>query len=812
MKRTSRFLLLFLTAVCCVWAQSSTISSITIGTTPTGARFYVDGQQYNTSQTFLWPQGSKHVVQFPTVLNPDGTATNYQLSLDGQTQYTFNGWTASSDTLTPTNLGTITLTADPSISSLMAALTLSYKVQLNLPNTGTLQPNCTSPGNPPQDGLRAGIVYVGTQCYGSSTTFFSPAGALILNAIPYPGWVFTGWNINGGTFAPAVNSFNVTGPTIISTNFSIGQRVAFVTSPPGFSVLVDRTTTPTSGLPLDSVLNPDATCTSGASLPPAPPAGFPSLCLGSFDFIPGSQHTIGAVSPQVGIDGKYWVFDSFSNGQGNNSVYTAPQNITAPVALTAKFVPGVQMAFLTTPSGLKIQVDGRDSWTSYNFIWETGSSHSVAVAGTQTDSKGRQWTFQGWSNGGPASQTVVADGTTPRMVASFTGSSQIRIVTNPSGINLQVDGNACTTPCTVNRTIGSQMSIVAPTSVPIAPGARMDFLGWNDGSQATRSYTVIGDATIWANYSNSYQLSTLADPSNGGVSFQMSPGSADGFYSNNTKVTITAQAKPGFKFVHWGGALNGVYNVGQVTVTGPMTVIASVVPVPYIAPAGIQNAAGATPDGTVAPGSIISIYGESMAPSLQVGPTNPLAQTLAGVVVTVADRILPLLFVSPEQINAQVPSTLPDGTYTLTVHWTGQPDVSGTFTVSRNAPGLFSRPVDTNAYTLGSHEDGSPITADSPARKGETISIYGTGFGPYNQPVIDGFVLPDSSNFVLVDPVDVMVGDSHVQPVWAGGAPGFAGTVITKIKITDDMPSASTVPVIVNVNGKTSNSVLLPIQ
>ncbi len=40
------------------------------------------------------------------------------------------------------------------------------------------------------------------------------------------------------------------------------------------------------------------------------------------------------------------------------------------------------------------------------------------------------------------------------------------------------------------------------------------------------------------------------------------------------------------------------------------------------------------------------------------------------------------------------------------------------------------------------HEDGTPVTQDSPARKGETVTFYGTGLGGYDRPVIDGFLLP----------------------------------------------------------------------
>ena len=96
----------------------------------------------------------------------------------------------------------------------------------------------------------------------------------------------------------------------------------------------------------------------------------------------------------------------------------------------------------------------------------------------------------------------------------------------------------------------------------------------------------------------------------------------------------------------------------------------------------------------------MAIFGENLAPSLETGRVNPLAQTIAGVTVTVGDRILPLLFVSPQQINAQVPSDLPDGDYTLQIHSDGQPDVTGSFSVSRNSPGLFFQAVDSVQYAM----------------------------------------------------------------------------------------------------------------
>jgi uncharacterized protein (TIGR03437 family) len=246
--------------------------------------------------------------------------------------------------------------------------------------------------------------------------------------------------------------------------------------------------------------------------------------------------------------------------------------------------------------------------------------------------------------------------------------------------------------------------------------------------------------------------------------------------------------------------------------TGPITAVAMLGRVPYIGPAGVQSAAGPTPDGTVAPGSIISIYGKSMAQTTLAAGTNPLPQTLADVTVTVGSQILPLLFVSPDQINAQVPFELTDGDYTLTVRSPGQPDVTAQFTVSRNAPALFSRPENQVAYLMADHADGTPVTAESPAKPGETLLVYGTGFGPYAKPALDGFLIPDVSGYKVADPVVVNAGPDPVQPIWSGAAASFVGITTTTFQVPSDLQAASTVPFTVTVNGKSSNIVMLPLQ
>src|SRR5207248_503862 len=169
-------------------------------------------------------------------------------------------------------------------------------------------------------------------------------------------------------------------------------------------VLVDRTPSPT----LTSE-DPNSACPHNEGLPVTVPSTISALCRGDFDFAPGSSHLIGAPTPQMDLSGKTWVFDSWGSGQGQNGVYTADFNTATPDKVTVKFVPGVQASFVTTPTGLKLNIDGRDNWPAYNFIWPMGSTHQVSAPMEQFDVRGRKFTFKSWSNSGTPSQTFTMD-------------------------------------------------------------------------------------------------------------------------------------------------------------------------------------------------------------------------------------------------------------------------------------------------------------------------------------------------------------------------------------------------------------------
>lgn len=805
MNRLSILILLSLGGMC---LKAQTSSSIRISTNPSGAMFQVDGTTYNAPVTFTWPTGSQHLVVFIT--DPPINGSSSAVQTDGTTQYSFQGWVDNNTLVQPSTAPIQEITANPAVTSFTANVIVGYQVTLSyfsLP-VDAATPVCAAPGAIPPGQSRPGVVYIGSTCYWSSSSFFLTAGtAVILNAYPYPGFAFAGWSISGLAPTSFLTSITINSPTVIAPIFVAAKRVSFLTSPLGFKVLVDHTPVPTR------TANDIPNCPDNESLPVVVQLGFPPLCFGDFDFVPGSTHFLSGVTPQQDGAGNWWVFSGWSNGMAQNALYQVDNNPNASASLTANYVQGAQVALITNPSGLQLTVDGRSNYLSYDFIWGVGTTHTFSAAPTQTAGNGRVYTFQNWSNQGSASQSITVDPTMLggyRLMANFSELNRVVLQSVPSGLTLQVDGTSCVTPCNVDRANGATFQVSAPTQIAMGKAARLDFGSWSDGGASSHTMTASQNyATVTVSYTSMYQLSASSNPGNGSA-FTFSPASSDMFYPQNTSVTVTSTPNPGFKFGHWSGNLSGSYPSGVVDMAAPVGVVAQMISVPYISPAGITNGVGQTPSNSVAPGSIISIFGQSLASTVELGPVNPLAQSISGTTVTINDSILPLLFVSPTQINAQLPSNLPDGNYTLEVQNTGQPEISGSLTVARNAPGLFSWTAGSTVYAMAFHADGSLVSTTSPAAAGETISMLGTGFGPYQTPVLDGFFPPVPAP-AIADSMTLSVGGNNVSST-STAAPGFTGVVSTQFQVPSGLASGSSVPVVVTINSVDSNTVMLPIQ
>jgi uncharacterized protein (TIGR03437 family) len=743
--------------------RAQDLGSITrITPVPDGAAYTVDGQNYTHASSAVWPAGSKHILSVPLTLQVGQI----------RTRYVFRDWEFAGGGF---QFNPVTVTASPDIAEYRAVFDTLFGlgvVFFNCPDPA----NCQSPGT----------ISVNGDPYTSSGDVYVAAGtAVVLQAFPNPGYVFLGWQPGANQVIMGFqNTVTVTGPMSVNPRFQVARKVTLTTDPPELTLLADRGAVPT-------------------------PA--------TMDWAIDSVHTVGANSPQQDRFGKTWAFQSWSDGGELNHAYTVASS-SMPTGLSAKFIPAAGVSILTLPVGLKIKVDGQyNVLNPYYFAWGIGEQHHLEAPPQQTDAQGRVWQFSSWSNGGKATQDIIvpagSDANGLHFTATYTPLTRLTVNSSLAGLIVKLDGVACTTPCETQRDPGTQVRVSAPASVSQGDGARADFDGWPGGSAVTAGDLVVtlGDAAVTsnANYHFLNRLSAASDPVNGAV-WNVLPASSDGFYLANSSVAVSLTAQPGYKFRRWDGDLSGTIPSGVVTMSVPRAVKALFDSIPYIAPSGVSNAAGTTPQPGVAPGGIVSIFGVNLATETLIAPDGMLPQTLGGLTVRVGDRLLPLFFVSPQQINAQVPDDLATGTQVMTISPAGAPEVRAPFIVVRNAPGLFPVVVGGQAMAMAMHEDGSPVTADAPARSGELLTVYGTGFGPAERTRPEGFPIPESPSYAMLDGVTVQVGEVALTAEKAFAVVGRCG--IDEVQFRLDGSVTGTVTLRITVNGADSNTLLLPVQ
>jgi uncharacterized protein (TIGR03437 family) len=184
----------------------------------------------------------------------------------------------------------------------------------------------------------------------------------------------------------------------------------------------------------------------------------------------------------------------------------------------------------------------------------------------------------------------------------------------------------------------------------------------------------------------------------------------------------------------------------------------------------VVNSASYSP--RLAPGSLVSIFGQYLAVEEQAATGLPLPTELGGASVTLEGRRLPLLYASSEQINAQLPFDV-TGTSLLQVTTPSGSAYAGV-QVSGVAPAVFSFPSGRSLRGLITHAAGGLVTEEDPATPGEALVVYLTGLGRVEGTVEPGKPAPPTSLRVHA-PVTVLVGGSATAPTFAGLTPGFVG-------------------------------------
>jgi len=207
----------------------------------------------------------------------------------------------------------------------------------------------------------------------------------------------------------------------------------------------------------------------------------------------------------------------------------------------------------------------------------------------------------------------------------------------------------------------------------------------------------------------------------------------------------------------------------------------------------------------LAPGSLVSIFGSNLASSTASASSMPLPVQLADVSVTFNGPPAPLLYVSPSQINAQIPyETLP-GSVTMVVSANGVAQQPVAIAVADSAPGVFQTSL---GQALAQNHDGTWNTPTNRAKAGTWVTVYLTGLGNVTNQPANGAAAPGSPLSIANLPVTVLVDGVSATVQFAGLAPGFAGLAQVNFQVPNVTASVSN-PLVIQVGSNVSHVTML---
>jgi uncharacterized protein (TIGR03437 family) len=229
-----------------------------------------------------------------------------------------------------------------------------------------------------------------------------------------------------------------------------------------------------------------------------------------------------------------------------------------------------------------------------------------------------------------------------------------------------------------------------------------------------------------------------------------------------------------------------------------------------VAPPMITAVVNAGNGGTdIAPGGLISVYGTQLSPTNMASSEIPLPTALANSCLSVNGLPVPILFVSPDQVNAQIPFQA-IGDVTLVLRTPGGQSNNFNLVIEPNAPSVFlgGAGPETNIPTVVRNDDNELVTPSHPIhRKSNTaLVIYLTGLGPTSPAVGTGQPGPTNPLAVTLTQPTVTLGGVNLPVIFSGLAPGLVGVDQINVSVPFDVPDGMSVPLVIT-QGTVSTSI-----
>jgi uncharacterized protein (TIGR03437 family) len=215
----------------------------------------------------------------------------------------------------------------------------------------------------------------------------------------------------------------------------------------------------------------------------------------------------------------------------------------------------------------------------------------------------------------------------------------------------------------------------------------------------------------------------------------------------------------------------------------------------------VLNAASFALQAPLAPGSLVSIFGNNLSQGQEAALSLPLPFSLAGSSIVIGGQQAPLLFASNGQVNAMIPFGLAVNTSQQVIASRGTAiSVPQSITIAPAAPGIFTL----TAAGQGAIVDGANVAdATHPAKAGDVITIYCTGLGEVDHPVQSGSPASLTQLSNTVNKATATVGGVAAQVLFSGLTPGSVGLYQVNA-VVPSVAAGNQVPVTITVAGQTS--------
>jgi len=358
----------------------------------------------------------------------------------------------------------------------------------------------------------------------------------------------------------------------------------------------------------------------------------------------------------------------------------------------------------------------------------------------------------------------------------------------------------------------------------LTPAGVLNTLVTFDGSNGAAPNSLI-QASDGNLYGTTSGVSGVLD--NGAVAVQSIPGTLFQMTLSGTLTTLynfcTFAGCPepstagGFSLLQGSdGNFYGTTNTGGTNKAGVLFEYPLISPiVPAIASSnGIVNGASFQPG--ISPGSWITINGSNLAASPATWNSaivnGALPTELGGVTVSVGGLPVYVEYVSAGQINAIAPDVPAGPAQVIVTNSNGSSQAVNT-QVAAETPAFFQW----GSYAVATHQDYSPAvkngtfagTTTVPAKPGDVIILWGTGFGATSPAVPSGMETPsNNTTYNTASTVSVTIGTTTTMVYGAALAPAYAGLYQIAIQIPAGLANGD-YPVVATIDGASSPSTTL---